>query len=222
MSGIHRANPAAAVEIQRDLACGAGEPVQSGRGCGPCGGRENRIPAAGNLSSLFCLAERRPWCRVSGPSRAGIRAREHRHRNPARPDGCTVRNLTRVLAAALVIASADAQPPTGIPSGAERAYAAVKDRVDSGPAMEIERFMDQYWRLAANPGFNASVDHIRDKLQAAGLAPRIEEFAARGRGWDYQVGTVAFADTGEVLLSRDVDHISLCINSFSTPKGGVV
>ena len=133
-----------------------------------------------------------------------------------------MRNLTRVLAAALVIASADAQPPTGIPSGAERAYAAVKDRVDSGPAMEIERFMDQYWRLAANPGFNASVDHIRDKLQSAGLAPRIEEFAARGRGWDYQVGTVAFADTGEVLLSRDVDHISLCINSFSTPKGGVV
>jgi aminopeptidase YwaD len=50
---------------------------------------------------------------------------------------------------------------------------------------------------------------------------RAEEFQGRGRGWDYQVGTVAFADTGEVLLSRERDRVSLCINSFSTPAGGV-
>ena len=108
-----------------------------------------------------------------------------------------------------------------IPPGAERAYTAVKDRVDGQAAMEIVRFMDRYWRIAANPGFNASVDHIRDGLQAAGLAPRVDEFPTRGRGWDYETGTVAFADTGDVLLSRDRDRVSLCINSFSTPDGGI-
>ena len=76
--------------------------------------------------------------------------------------------------------------------------------------------MDQYWRIAGNPGFNASVDRIRDGLQKAGLSPRVEEYPARGRGWDYQAGTVSFADTGEVLLSRETDRVSLCINSFST------
>src|SRR5260221_13575608 len=80
--------------------------------------------------------------------------------------------------------------------------------------------MDPFWRISGNPGFHASVDRIRDGLQAAGVANRVEEFNSRSRGWDYQAGTVSFADTGEVLLSRDRDRVSLCINSFSTP--GVV
>jgi aminopeptidase YwaD len=114
------------------------------------------------------------------------------------------------------------EPPSWtLPPSAERAYGALSPRVDGEAAMETVRFMDQFWRLAGNPGFNASIDHIRERLQRAGLDTRVEEFAARGRGWDYQVGTVSFADSGEVLLSRERDRISLCINSFSTPDGGV-
>jgi len=60
-----------------------------------------------------------------------------------------------------------AQTPQTIPPGAERAYIAVKDRVDADAAMGVVRFMDQYWRLAGNPGFNASVDTIRDMAAAA-------------------------------------------------------
>ena len=111
-------------------------------------------------------------------------------------------------------------PPAPLPAGAERAYQAVKDRVDGNAAMEVVRFMDQYWRISGNPGFNASVDHIRDGLQSAGVVNRVEEFVSRGRGWDYQTGSVSFADTGEVLLSRERDRVSLCINSF--PTSGVV
>jgi hypothetical protein len=98
-------------------------------------------------------------------------------------------------------------PAQAIPDGAERAYQAIKDRVDGGAAMEIVRFMDQFWRVSGNPGFNASVDRIRDGLQAAGVANRVEEFNSRGRGWDYQAGTLSFADTGEVLLSRERDRV---------------
>ena len=131
-----------------------------------------------------------------------------------------MRGLTAALVFALTITAAGQQPPP-IPAGAERAYNVLKNRVDGAAAMDIVRFMDQYWRVAGNPGFNASVDRIRDGLQKAGLRPRVEEFALRGRGWDYQQGTVAFAGDGEALLSRERDRVSLCINSFSTPEGGI-
>ena len=91
--------------------------------------------------------------------------------------------------------------------------------------------MDPYWRLAGNPGFNASIDHIRDRLVTAGFsltaanAPagvRVDEFPNSGRGWDYRIGTLEFDDGSEPLLSRDRDRVSLAINSFSTPAGGLL
>jgi hypothetical protein len=122
---------------------------------------------------------------------------------------------------AVSLGAVAAQPAARIPDGAERAYRALERRVDGDAAMDIVRFMDRYWRIAANPGFNASVDRIRDGLARAGLQPRVDEFATSGRGWDYEVGTVTFADSGDVLLSRERDRVSLCINSFSTPEGGI-
>jgi aminopeptidase YwaD len=130
------------------------------------------------------------------------------------------------------------QPPSvGFPPGAERAYRALSPRVDliaNFTALDIVRFMDQYWRLAGNAGFNNSIDHVRARLLATGFADpanaknpkgapvvRVDEWG-QARGWDYQVGTVAFADNGEVLLSRVRDRVSLCINSFSTADGGLV
>ena len=132
-----------------------------------------------------------------------------------------MRTVAAALAFVGTIVAAQAQAPVAMPAGAERAYQAVKGRVNGDAAMDIVRFMDQYWRIAGNPGFNASVDRIRDGLQKAGLKTRVEEFSGRGRGWDYETGTVAFADSGEVLLSRERDRVSLCINSFSTRDGGI-
>jgi aminopeptidase YwaD len=116
-----------------------------------------------------------------------------------------------VVAATMVAAQA-----VPLPAGAERAYNALENRVDAAPALSLVRFMEPYWRLAGNPGFNATVDEIRGRLRTAGLDARVEEFQSRGKGWDYQTGTVAFADSGEVVLSKEADRVSLCINSFST------
>jgi aminopeptidase YwaD len=127
------------------------------------------------------------------------------------------------------------QPPAhALPASAERAYRALAPRVElvaTYTALDIVRYMDQFWRLAANPGFNSSIDHIRGRLRAVGFSDgptkkgdpfvRVDEWG-QARGWDYQLGTVAFADDGEVLLSRVRDRVSLCINSFSTPDGGLV
>src|SRR5262249_41725961 len=216
-----RDDPSAAVEVHGDARGRARKPLQSRCGRRPRLGREDRLSAAGDLAALLQHAQGHARRRVFGTPRVDGVAREHRHRRPARSDRRPMRSVARVaVIAALAAATARAQT-AALPPGAERAYQAVQGRVDGNAAMDVVRFMDRYWRIAGNPGFNASVDDIRDRLQRAGLQVAIGEFPNRGRGWDYQVGTVAFADTGEVLLSRDRDHVSLCINSFSTPSGGV-
>ena len=125
-------------------------------------------------------------------------------------------------------------PETGLPASAERAYAAISGRFDRKGATETVAFMDRFWRVAANPGYNASIEHIRERMAAAGFgAPaagsiyatlRVDEFPASTPGWDHQVATVTFADGSDrdPLFSRERDRVALCINSFSTPGGGLV
>ena len=116
-----------------------------------------------------------------------------------------------------------------LPPAAERAYRAIAGRFNGGDALEVVEFMARYWRVAGNPGFNASIDHLRDRLLAAGFAAgvsdaaatvRVDEYPNPSRGWDYRVGTLAF-DAGDEppILSRERDRVSLAINSFSTPAG---
>lgn len=117
-----------------------------------------------------------------------------------------------------------------LPARAEQAYTALATEFDRDGAFEIVTFMDRYWRLAGNPGFDASIDHIRQRLVAAGFSEtgggagtvRVEEFPNSGKGWDYTTGTLAFDEGSEPpLLSREQDRVSLAISSFSTPAGGL-
>lgn len=148
--------------------------------------------------------------------------------------------MRRAAFAAVVVTSCAAaalrpthgQPSQSLPETAERAYQAVVSHFDERDALATVTFLDQYWRLAGNPGFNASIDHIRDRLIAAGYgadsspAParvRVEEFPNSSRGWDYRIGSVEFAGGQDApLLSRERDRVSLAINSFSTPPTGIV
>jgi aminopeptidase YwaD len=148
-----------------------------------------------------------------------------------------MRLLVRALTAGTILAASGAgvwgdvrQAYQSLPPSAERAYVALTSRFSAPEAFEIVTFMDRYWRLAANPGYNASMDHVRDRLLAAGFstsagaraAVHVEEFTNQGRGWDYRVGTVAFDEGAEPpLLSRESDRVSLAINSFSTASGGL-
>lgn len=117
-----------------------------------------------------------------------------------------------------------------LPPSAERAYAAVSTRFDKVAAMDLVTFMSGYWRLAGNPGYNASIDRIRDLLLASGFSAdgpddgrpklRIETYELANRSWDYQRGTLTIDGDSEPVLSRERDRVSLAINSFSTPDGG--
>jgi aminopeptidase YwaD len=136
-----------------------------------------------------------------------------------------------VVAMATAGVGAQLQRPDGVPLPASLArridpvIAAVWLAFDTRTALADVRFISQYWRLPGNAGFDASIDHVRSRLEAAGLRTTVEQYAGNGHAWDYSVGTLAIVRSGrpdEVVLSREKERLALCINSFSTPAGGAV
>lgn len=142
------------------------------------------------------------------------------------------------LSAVLLTLSSTAQtlqpslaPHAPLPPGAERAYKALQSRFDRRTAMDVVTFMQQYWRLAANPGYNASIDDIRARLLKAGFKSdaaaeasfvRVDEFAKTDPGWDYSIGTLTIDGESNPVLSKQQDRVSLAINSFPTAAGGLM
>ncbi len=136
-----------------------------------------------------------------------------------------------VVSASTIPSSQSTAPASAaLPPGAEHAYQALASKFDRSAAMDVVTFMQQYWRLAGNPGFNASIDEIRARLLKAGFLPepssdspfvRVDEFAKSEPGWDYSVGTVSIEGESAPVLSREKDVVSLAINSFSTMPGGL-
>jgi hypothetical protein len=130
---------------------------------------------------------------------------------------------------ALVVGCAAASAPTaqraepvGVPPSAEAAYRALSGAFDRNAAMDVVAFMRQYWRIAGNPGFNASIEHIRTRLAEARLPViELEEYPADGPGWDHTRGTITIVGETVPVLSKARDRVALAINSFSTPAGGI-
>jgi hypothetical protein len=135
----------------------------------------------------------------------------------------------RYLLALVAFAAILQQPRTlhlppldrALPPRVETIYTAIAPRVDTRVAMDTVAFMGPLWRLAGNPAYDKSIDFIADRLRAGGLAPRVETFPNSGQGWEQTRGTLAIDPSREVVLSREQDRVALCINSFSTPEGGV-
>jgi aminopeptidase YwaD len=116
-------------------------------------------------------------------------------------------------------------------------YQALNTRFQPQRAMDVVTFMDQFWRVAGNPGFNASLDHIKAGLLEAGYregrthdatssALWFEEYPNGGNGWELVRAdmTIVSAATGTVpepVFDPVIDYIALCMNSFSTPADGV-
>jgi aminopeptidase YwaD len=118
-----------------------------------------------------------------------------------------------------------------LPPRVETIYAAIRPHVDTRVAMDIVTFMGPLWRLAGNPAYDASIDVLAARLRAGGFTTsgsdigtlRVESYENSGQGWEHERGTLAIESPGarEVVLSREQDRVALCINSFSTPSGGV-
>jgi aminopeptidase YwaD len=132
-----------------------------------------------------------------------------------------IRLAPLVVAALALLTQTSTPAAVKLPPTAECAYTAVAPRFDRDVSLAIVSFMQQYWRLAANPGFNASIDHIRERLVKAGVQVRVDEYPQSDPGWDYVRGTVTITGENTPVLSREHDRVSLAINSFPTAEGGV-
>lgn len=123
----------------------------------------------------------------------------------------------------------DAQAPPhlppldrNLPPRAEAIYRRLSVSTDAKVAMDVVTFMAPLWRLAGNPAFEQSQQLIFDRLAAAGLQPRFEEFPNANGGWEHSKGTLRLSGSaGENLLSRETHRVALAINSYSTTPGGV-
>ena len=136
------------------------------------------------------------------------------------------------------IVRADAGLDKLLPKRAETVYQALVQRFQPSTAMEVVTFMDHYWRLAGNTGFNATIDHLKAGLVEAGFrdgkpgagttasALWVEEYPNGGNGWEIvkaemTIVEAAAGKTPEPVFDPVVDYIALGINSFSTPPGGL-
>jgi aminopeptidase YwaD len=123
-----------------------------------------------------------------------------------------------------------------LPKHADAIYKALAARYREPRAMEIVTFMDRYWRLAGNTGFDASLDRLKAGLVEAGFhdgaaaapasAAWFAEYPNGGNGWEVIKAemTIVEAASGKVpeaVFDPVIDYIAVAMNSFSTPPEGV-
>ncbi len=113
----------------------------------------------------------------------------------------------------------------------ESDYFELVDQYYSGDlAYETTAYLEQFWRIAGNSGFNNSIDFITQKLETAGYVNeenasqsdrftyRIEEYPMQNPTWEPIDATILFEGEITPLLSFSSNRNMICINSVSTDK----
>jgi len=143
-----------------------------------------------------------------------------------------------LCAAGLASSTLDAQPPASrLPAAAASPTAAIAGLVRpaySGErAKETVAYLDQFVRWPGNRGFDASIAHIAERLEAAGyvrddqmtsMAPltyRIERYQMPQPAWEPLEATLSIEGEVTPVLRFTTNRNMLATNSFSTPAGGV-
>lgn len=100
-------------------------------------------------------------------------------------------------------------------------------------AYETVAFVEQYWRVAGNTGFNNTVYQIAEKLEAAGyvleekatdsdrFTYRIETREMRQPTWEPVSSSLKIVGKDEYLLSSETNRNMIYMYSSSTPSVGV-
>ena len=137
--------------------------------------------------------------------------------------------LTMVAGIAGAQRTAAASP---LPAAAS-AFTLVRPAYSGDRAREVVAFMDQYWRLPGNRGYDASIDTVAQLLRAAGyveesrarptdrLTFRIESKPMARPTWEPDSASLTIVGDGAPLLRTATNRNMLTINSRSTPGGGV-
>jgi hypothetical protein len=100
-------------------------------------------------------------------------------------------------------------------------------------AYETTAFIEKYWRIVGNTGFNKSIYYVAEQLEKAGyileekatstdiLTYRIEKRALKHPTWESVDANVTIEGETTPLLQHATNRNMLAINSYSTPEKGV-
>jgi aminopeptidase YwaD len=110
----------------------------------------------------------------------------------------------------------------------------VRSIYDGDAAMVSVAFLDRYVRWPGNRGFDASITHIADMLDAAGYARedaapedarltyRIEEYPMQRPAWEPLQASVSIVGHDQPILSFSANRNMLARRSFATSGDGVI
>ena len=115
-----------------------------------------------------------------------------------------------------------------------RVIANVRRELSGERALATTAFVEQFWRLPGNTGFNASLARVAAILDSAGFVPeaeapagarlvyRMERRSMRGRPtWEPIDGALSIVGQAEPILRYGTNRHMLGMYSSSTPPGGV-
>ncbi|WP_048330814.1 M28 family peptidase [Bizionia psychrotolerans] len=109
----------------------------------------------------------------------------------------------------------------------------IQDGFTGDLAFETTAFVEQYWRVVGNTGFNESIFFIAKKLESAGfvleekattknrLTYRIEKRPLKNPTWEMVDARVSISSKEAPILDYATNRNMVALNSFSTPKEGV-
>ena len=112
-------------------------------------------------------------------------------------------------------------------------FSNVRREYSGDRARAIVAFMDQYWRVPGNEGFNASIRKVAEVLEDAGYEPeesagastrltyRIERRSMNEPTWEPRDASLHIVGRRAALLRFDTNRNMLAMYSYSTPPEGV-
>ncbi|MBL0938766.1 MAG: M28 family peptidase [Gemmatimonadaceae bacterium] len=147
-------------------------------------------------------------------------------------------SAARVVAALAVCAivapqQVNAQRPAAQPAAFAPISRSVHDAIDGERAKRTVAFVQQYFRLPGNEGFDAAIDTVAALLRAAGyveessapasarLVYRVESRPMRDPAWTPVAASITLAGRSRPLQEFASNLNMIAINSISTPTGGV-
>jgi len=116
----------------------------------------------------------------------------------------------------------------------EKYFELVRPEFKGDVAFETTAFVEKYWRVAGNTGFNESVYRIVAKLEEEGyvleskakasdrLTYRIETREMDKPTWEPVDASLSIVGATEKLLDQSSNRNMVFLNSFSTPAEGIV
>lgn len=113
-------------------------------------------------------------------------------------------------------------------------FSIIRPEFTGDQAYKTTVFVEQYWRVVGNKGFNKSIYHIAQGLEKAGyvleskaseynnLTYRIEKRPLKNPTWEPIDASLTIVGEDEPFLESKTNRNMTYLNSPSTPEGGVI